>query len=325
MKRFQNRKSWYLMVASFVILVVVSVVSLCIAAGPIRLVMVGSSSGGTAHLYFAAAAPILNKYIPGMEASASSGGTTENVPLLERGEIKVACVNPGAGMKLYGGDWLKKTRIRTIFAMFHVPYHVVVPKDSPIKQFADLKGKRVSVGHKGGGEAYLFLRILEVIGLKESDVKIEFLGKGEATNAYKDGVLDAMAFLSPLPSPIIVELESHPRGVRVVGLTPQEIQKLVSKYPEYSDYTIEKKWYAHALKDVSDVRSFTEWYYVASRDDFPEDVAYQMAKVLSERHDELVTAFKAANSSTADATAKYPGFQLHPGAVRYLKEKGLIK
>lgn len=325
MKIFQSKKSWYLMMVSFVLLAVVSLVGLCLAAGPIRLVMVGSSSGGTAHLFFAAAAPLLNKYVPGMEASASSGGTTENVPLLERGEIKVACVNPGAGVKLYGTDWLKKTKIRTIFTMFHTPYHVLVPKNSEIKSFSDLKGKRVSVGQKGGGESYLFLRILEVAGLKESDVKMEFLGKGEAINAYKDGAVDAIAYLSPLPNPGVMELGTHPRGVRVVGLAPEEIQKLIAKYPEYSAYTIEKSWYAHVLKEASDVRSFTEWYYVACRDDFAEDVAYQIAKVLEEHHDELVTAFKAANSSSALATAKDPGFQLHPGAARYLKEKGLIK
>jgi TRAP-type uncharacterized transport system substrate-binding protein len=39
----------------------------------------------------------------------------------------------------------------------------------------------------------------------------------------------------------------------------------------------------------------------------------------------LVAAFKAANSSTAENTAKYPGFPLHPGTARYLREKGLLK
>jgi len=39
----------------------------------------------------------------------------------------------------------------------------------------------------------------------------------------------------------------------------------------------------------------------------------------------MVAAFKAANSSTAENTAKYPGFKLHPGTERYLREKGLLK
>jgi TRAP-type uncharacterized transport system substrate-binding protein len=71
--------------------------------------------------------------------------------------------------------------------------------------------------------------------------------------------------------------------------------------------------------------TFTEWIYVAARDDLPAETAYQIAKVLGDHHDEMVAAFKAANSSTAENTAKYPGFKLHPGTERYLKEKGLLK
>jgi TRAP transporter TAXI family solute receptor len=287
--------------------------------------MVAGSSGSTSHVYFANAAQLLNKYIPGMEASASTGAPAENVVLLERGEIRIGIVDKGVGINLYGTDWLKKTRIRTIFNMFHAPYHIIVPKDSPIKQFSDLKMKRVSVGQKAGPESILFLRLLDIMGMKDSDLKIEYIGKGEAVNAYKDHFVDAMSLCAPLPSPAVVELASHPRGVRIVGLAPQDIQKMVAKYPEYTEYTIEKKWYTHALKDAADIPSFTQWHYMATRDDFPENMVYQITKVLDERYDELVTAFKSANSSTAENTAKYPGFKLHPGTARYLKEKGLIK
>ena len=105
-----------------------------------------------------------------------------------------------------------------------------------------------------------------------------------------------------------------------------EVAKIRAKYPWYANYTIEKSWYTNALKDdAKDVNTFTEWIYVATRDDFPEATAYQIAKVLGEHHYELVAAFKAANSSTAENTAKYPGFALHPGTARYLREKGLLK
>ena len=300
--------------------------TLASAQAPTRLVMAGSSSGGTAHLYFASLAPLLNKYVPGMEASARTGGAVENVALLERGGVQVAVAGPGDAQAVLGKEGLDKSRIRTVFAMFHIPFHIVVPTDSTIKSFADLKGKRVSVGIRAGGEANLFLRLLEIYGLKESDVKIEFLGKGEGTSAYKDGSVDAMTFLCPLPCPVVTELATHPRGVKIVPFSDAEVAKIREKYGWYSPYTIEKSWYANALKgDAKDVPTFTEWIYVAARDDFPAETAYQIAKVLGDRHDEMVAAFKAANSSTAENTAKYPGFKLHPGTERYLKEKGLLK
>jgi uncharacterized protein len=305
-----------------------AVAAACIAPAwaQTRIVMAGSSSGGTAHLFFASLAPLLNKYVPGMEATARTGGAVENVALLERGGVQVAVAGPGDAQAVLGKDGLEKSRIRTLFAMFHIPFHIVVPKDSTIQSFADLKGKRVSIGIRAGGEANLFLRLLEVFGMKEGDVKIEFLGKGEGTNAYKDGSVDAMTFLCPLPCPVVTELATHPRGVRLVPFTDADVARIRAKYEWYSPYTIEKTWYANALKvDAKDVPTFTEWIYVAARDDFPEETAYQIAKVLGDKHDELVTAFKAANSSTAENTAKYPGFKLHPGTARYLREKGLVK
>jgi len=297
-----------------------------VAIAQTRIVMAGSSSGGTAHLFFASLAPLLNKYVPGMEASARTGGAVENIALIERGGVQVAVAGPGDANAVLGKEGLEKSRIRTVFAMFHIPFHIVVPKDSPIQSFADLKGKRVSIGIRAGGEANLFLRLLDTFGMKESDVKIEFLGKGEGTNAYKDGAVDAMTFLCPLPCPVVTELATHPRGVRLVPFSDAEVAKIRAKQPWYSPYTIEKSWYVNALKgDAKDTPTFTEWIYVAARDDFPEETAYQIAKVLGDHHDEMVAAFKAANSSTAENTAKYPGFKLHPGTARYLREKGLLK
>jgi TRAP transporter TAXI family solute receptor len=308
------------------VIVVALTTAIAFAQSPTRLVMAGSSSGGTAHLFFASLAPLLNKYVPGMEASARTGGAVENIALIERGGVQVAVAGPGDAQAVLGKEGLEKSRIRTIFAMFHIPFHVVVPADSPIKSFADLKGKRVSVGIRAGGEANLFLRLLDLYGMKESDLKIEFLGKGEGTSAYKDGSVDAMTFLCPLPCPVVTELATHPRGVRIVPFSDAEVAKIREKYTWYTPYTIEKSWYANALKgDAKDVPTFTEWIYVAARDDFPAETAYQIAKVLGDHHDEMVAGFKAANSSTAENTAKYPGFKLHPGTERYLREKGLLK
>jgi TRAP transporter TAXI family solute receptor len=296
------------------------------ASAQTRIVMAGSSAGGTAHLYFAALAPLLNKYIPGMEASARSGGSTENVILLERGTAQIAGASPGDAEKVLGKDGMAKTRIRSLFTMFNIPYHLLVPTNSPIQSFSDLKGRRLSIGIKAGGEANLFLRMVTVLGMKEGDFRLDYLGKGESMNAYKDNVIEAFSFLCPLPCPVVTELATHPRGARLVGMSADEVAKINADHRWYSAYTISKDVYANSLRDQSrDVPTFTEWFYVATHADFPEETAYQIAKVIGEKHEELVSAFRAANTSTAENTAKYPGFPLHPGTERYLREKGLLK
>ncbi len=287
-----------------------------------RIVMAGSSAGGASYLYFATVAKLFNDGISGYDFSARTGGTTENVPLVETGEVKIAAASPGGVVKLYGADGLKSTRLRTLYAMFHAPFHILVPKDSPIKSFTDLKGKRLSVGVKGGGDWIAFLKMAEANGLKESDYDMRYLGKSEGINALKDGSVDALVGLAPVPSPLITEMGAHPKGVRVVAFTPKEVQNLVAKSPEFAPFTIAKGTYTPAPDEVV---TFTEWYYVVARDDLSEKLAFDVTKILDQQHDKVVAALKLAASSTAENTAKYPGFKLHAGTQKYLREKGLLK
>ena len=258
-----------------------------------------------------------------MEATARTGGAVENVALLERGGVQVAVAGPGDAQAVLGKDGLEKSRIRTVFAMFHIPFHVVVPKDSPIESFADLKGKRVSVGIRAGGEANLFLRLLEVYGMKESDVKIEFLGKGEGTAAYKDGSVDAMTFLCPLPARWSPSWQRIRAACASCSSAMRKSRRSARSSRGTTPYTIEKSWYANVAQGRRAGRAHVhrvDLRRLARR--LPAETAYQIAKVLGDRHDEMVAAFKAANSSTAENTARFPGFKLHPGTQRYLKEKG---
>jgi TRAP transporter TAXI family solute receptor len=291
-----------------------------------RLVMAGSSAGGTSHLYFATVATLINKYIPGVEASARSGGTAENVMLIERGEIKIGVTEPGAALLLQGADWREKTRLRTLYAMFTTPYHIIVPAESPVRTIADLKGKRVAVGTRQGGEAYLFQRVLDSLGMRESDFRVEYLGKGEGINAYKDNVLDAMFYLCPLPCPVVTEVATHPRGARLIPLSGDDVGKIKAKYGWYADFQIEKDVYTNALKQrAADTRTVTEWSYIVVRDDFPMELGYKIVKMLDEKYDELVSSFRPAATSTALNTAQNSGFALHAATQRYLAEKGLLK
>ncbi len=287
-----------------------------------RIVMAGSSAGGASYLYFATVAKLFNDGVPGYDFSARTGGTTENVPLVETGEVKIAAASPGGVVKLYGQEGLQKTRLRTLFAMFHAPFHILVTKDSPIRSLADLKGKRLSVGVKGGGDWIAFLKMVEANGYKESDFNMQFLGKSEGLNALKDGSVDALVGLAPVPTPLVTELGAHPKGVRVVGFAPAEVERLVSKSPEFAAFNIPKGTYE---KSPEEAVSFTEWYYVVARDDFADDLAFKVTRILDEQHGKVVEALKLAASSTAGNTAKFPGFKLHPGTAKYLKEKGLLK
>jgi TRAP-type uncharacterized transport system substrate-binding protein len=59
--------------------------------------------------------------------------------------------------------------------------------------------------------------------------------------------------------------------------------------------------------------------------DFPEDLAYQMAKALDQHYDQWTTIFAGVKGATAQNTIDTAIAPLHPGTERYFKEIGLIK
>lgn len=73
---------------------------------------------------------------------------------------------------------------------------VIVPKDSPIKSIADLKGKRVAM-NKGGNTHYLMAKLLEKHGLKADDIVYAWLPPSDARPAFERGGIDAWAIWDP--------------------------------------------------------------------------------------------------------------------------------
>ena len=73
---------------------------------------------------------------------------------------------------------------------------IIVPKGSPIKTIADLKGKRVAY-NKGSNVQYFLVRLLEKNGLKYSDVQSVFLPPPDARAAFEKGAVDAWIIWDP--------------------------------------------------------------------------------------------------------------------------------
>ncbi len=100
---------------------------------------------------------------------------------------------------------------------------IVVPKDSPIKSIAELKGKKVAL-NKGSNVHYLLLRALEKNGLKYSDIQPVFLPPADARAAFERGAVDAWAIWDPFLA--AVEKQSHARQLA-------DGRELVNNYSYY--------------------------------------------------------------------------------------------
>ncbi|MEU7815471.1 ABC transporter substrate-binding protein [Pseudonocardia sp. NPDC049154] len=96
---------------------------------------------------------------------------------------------------------------------------VIVPKDSPIRSVADLKGRTVSPTTQGSVGHYLLLQALKEAGLTDSDVTISFLQPVDAAAAMSSGAIDAWSTWDPYTA--VAEQEQGARVLRGPdGLAP---------------------------------------------------------------------------------------------------------
>jgi sulfonate transport system substrate-binding protein len=73
---------------------------------------------------------------------------------------------------------------------------ILVPKDSPIKTVADLKGKKVAL-NKGSNVHFLLVKLLEKAGVQYRDMDAVFLTPADARAAFERGSVDAWAIWEP--------------------------------------------------------------------------------------------------------------------------------
>ncbi|KAB2700242.1 sulfonate ABC transporter substrate-binding protein [Ochrobactrum sp. Kaboul] len=119
---------------------------------------------------------------------------------------------------------------------------ILVPKDSPIKSVAELKGKNVAL-NKGSNVHYLLVKALEDAGLAYTDIKTTFLPPADARAAFERGAVDAWVIWDPFQAAAEIAIEA--RELRNgVGLVPNHqfylgAQPFVDANPEAIDIVID--------------------------------------------------------------------------------------
>jgi sulfonate transport system substrate-binding protein len=73
---------------------------------------------------------------------------------------------------------------------------ILVPQDSPIREIADLKGKRVAF-NRGSNVHYLLIAALEQAGLKFGDIEPAYLAPADGRAAFARGSVDAWVIWDP--------------------------------------------------------------------------------------------------------------------------------
>jgi len=288
------------------------------------------ATGGTGGVYYPLGggfAAVLSKKVPGMQATAEvTGGSVANMQLIGTGKPYIAFTQADAAIDaLKGQDKFtgKPIPVRALAVLYPNRMHVVSIEGTGIAKMADMKGKRVSTGSGGSATEVFAFRVIEAAGLdKDKDMKRERLGVAESVSALKDHKIDAFFWVGGLPTAAVTDLSNSP-GVKIKMI---DIAHLV---PEIS-----KKHGNIYIKDVIPMRMYkgmtadnqiaTVTNLMAVHRDMDDKTAYTITKTLFENVVDLVRVHaEAVNIKLENQKAEASSIPWHPGAIKYLAERGV--
>lgn len=293
----------------------------------------GIATGGTGGTYYPLggmlAQLISNKAtVGGQKVSATAeaaGASVGNARLLGNKEIESAFVAADIldaafnGSGQFNGAPLKN--LRALGALYPETVQLITRADSGINSVRDLKGKSISSGAPGSGQYQLLTDLLRVHGMSRTDVKEDSSSFTQAVDKIKDGNLHATLITAGVPTAAVTDFaQSH--ALRVIALAGPEIAELRKQQPYYAEVPLPANTYKGQTAAVPTLAVMAVW---ATHEALPEAVAYEVTKALYENTaimGQVHVQGKNITLATATAVGTAP---LHPGAVRYFKEKGVLK
>ncbi|MGY9045738.1 C4-dicarboxylate ABC transporter [Puniceibacterium antarcticum] len=285
-------------------------------------------TGGTSGVYYPLGAGLANIYGEKIEGARtqvqSTKASVENLNLLQdgRGELGFA-LGDSVAMAWEGnadaGFPAKLDRLRGIAAIYPNYIQVVATKESGITEFADLKGKSLSVGAPASGTELNARAIFGAMDMSYDDLgKVEYLPFAESVELIKNRQLDGTLQSAGLGVASIRDLASS-LPINVVAIPANVAETLGAPYIAA---TIPANTYDGQSEDVPTVAVSN---FLVTHEGVSDEVAYQMTKLLFENLETLKASHQAAAQiDIANALNGMP-IPLHPGAERYYREQGLLQ
>ncbi|MGA1287946.1 MAG: TAXI family TRAP transporter solute-binding subunit [Rubrivivax sp.] len=288
-------------------------------------------TGGTAGTYYPVGGMIANIVSqPGKIAATaqSSAGSVANVNAVISGAAESGFSQADVASWAYTatGVWQGKppvTGLRLIANLYPESVHIVTRKGSGIKSVADLKGKRVALDEPGSGTLINARTILAAYGLKDADLKPEYIKPNQAGDKMKDGALDAFFFTGGSPAGAIAELAASGAGIELVAIDGPQADALRKTSGFFAPDTIP----ADTYKGVAAVKTLAVGAQWVTSDKADANLVYEIVKKLYSADGQKMLGAGHAKGKyiTKENAVLGAGIPFHPGAERFYKEAGLLK
>ncbi|MFZ6863779.1 TAXI family TRAP transporter solute-binding subunit [Undibacterium sp. Ji67W] len=137
-----------------------------------------------------------------------SQGSQENLQKISDpdSDIQIGFVRSGSA----DAQMAEEKGLVSLGSLFYEPIWIFYHSKKEFDTISQFKGKRINLGAEGNGMYRMFLQILSVNNMQDTDVQIQRLDDAEATKAFLNGKLDALVFSSASDSPLVQQLLQTP-------------------------------------------------------------------------------------------------------------------
>jgi TRAP transporter TAXI family solute receptor len=261
------------------------------------------------------------KAVPGLSVQALPGAGIANVRGVDEGKAdigfgnSISTVDGLAGRAPFPKALTNVCNLATLYPQY---YQLVANGDSGVHKIADLKGKSITTQQRGNTGELITRQLLEVNGIKYSDVKVSFVGYTDSVNQMKDGHAVAFGLGTQIPAGSIMDLAAA-RDITMIDQSDSYdgMKKLNSGY---TLGVVPKGTYPKQDKDVK-VIAYATHLVVSCK--LPADEVYTMTKTLAANVATMATVAKAMSTLTPKGMAEDIGIPFHPGAAKFYKEAGI--
>ena len=256
----------------------------------------------------------------------STGGSVYNVNNVLKKELNFGFVQSDVAYDKFNGKGKfvddGNQDLRSVVSIYPELLAFVVSKESGIKSYNDLEGKKINVGNPGSGNEVTALIVYDQYKFDVNKLGHRgVLAVNECPMALKDKKIDGYYFMVGHPTANITDA-ANSLPIDLVGIDDDKMGELLEKYPYFAKGVIPANMYEGVDHDTQTIG--VKAVLVASKDQSDESVK-AVVKAILDNFDEYKKLHPALGLVTKESLVEGLSAPLHPAAEAVFKEAGILK
>lgn len=258
----------------------------------------------------------------------STGGSVYNINTIREGELEFGVAQSDWQFHAYHGTSKFEDKgpfedLRAVFSVHAEPFNVMVRMDSGVKSFDDLPGKRVNIGNPGSGQRGTMEVLMAAKGWTTDTCALATeLKSAEQSSALCDNQIDAFIITAGHPSGNLTEAATT-CDAKLVPVTGEAVESLINDNAYYRSATIPGGMYRGTDEDV---QTFGVGATLVTSAGVSDEAVYALVSAIFNNFDDFRNFHPAfASLNKEEMVSAGLSAPIHPGALKFYREQGLIE